>query len=81
MYFKQYSVCSQIIHYLFTNVNLYVRVSLEVDYDCANQIIYLRRRRDKMRKELKIISLSEIKTEEVKWLWYPYIPFGKVTIV
>ena len=26
-----------------------------------------------MRKELKIISLSEIKTEEVKWLWYPYI--------
>ena len=34
-----------------------------------------------MRKELKIISLSEIKTEEVKWLWYPDIPFGKVTIV
>ena len=34
-----------------------------------------------MRKELKIISLSEIKTEEVKWLWYPYIPFGKVTII
>lgn len=34
-----------------------------------------------MRKELKIISLSEIKAEEVKWLWYPYIPFGKVTIV
>ena len=34
-----------------------------------------------MRKELKIISLSEIKTEEVKWLWYPYIPFGKVSIV
>ena len=34
-----------------------------------------------MRKELRIISLSEIKTEEVKWLWYPYIPFGKVTIV
>ncbi len=33
------------------------------------------------KKELKIISLSEIKTEEVKWLWYPYIPFGKVTIV
>lgn len=48
------------------NVNLYVRVSLAVDYDCANQIIYLCRGRDKMRKELKIISLSEIKTEEVK---------------
>ncbi len=34
-----------------------------------------------MIKELKIISLSEIKTEEVRWLGYPYIPFGKVTIV
>lgn len=32
---------SQIIHYLFTNVNFYVRVSSEVDYDSVNQIIYL----------------------------------------
>ena len=27
------------------------------------------------------ITASEIDPKEVKWLWYPYIPFGKVTIV
>lgn len=31
--------------------------------------------------ELKIISGIEIEPREVSWLWYPYIPFGKVTIV
>ena len=24
---------------------------------------------------------SEIEPKEVKWLWYPYIPFGKVTLL
>ena len=27
---------------------------------------------------LEIIKASEIEPKEVKWLWYPYIPFGKV---
>lgn len=31
--------------------------------------------------ELKIISMDEVTVEEVEWLWYPYIPFGKLTIV
>ena len=31
--------------------------------------------------ELKIINMDEVPVEEVKWLWYPYIPFGKLTIV
>ncbi len=31
--------------------------------------------------ELKIISMDEVEPTEVKWLWYPYIPFGKITIV
>ncbi|HYE09406.1 MAG TPA: AAA family ATPase [Patescibacteria group bacterium] len=30
---------------------------------------------------LKIISMDTIETEEIKWLWYPYIPYGKLTIV
>ena len=30
---------------------------------------------------LKLIRMDEVKTEEVKWLWYPYIPFGKITVV
>ena len=30
---------------------------------------------------LEIIKASEIEPKEVKWLWYPYIPFGKLTIL
>ena len=31
--------------------------------------------------ELEVIRASEVTPTEVKWLWYPYIPFGKVTIL
>ena len=34
-----------------------------------------------MKKELKLIAMSDVEVEEVKWIWYPYIPYGKVTIV
>ena len=30
---------------------------------------------------LEIIRASEIEPKEVKWLWYPYIPFGKITLL
>ena len=30
---------------------------------------------------LEIIKASEIEPKEVKWLWYPYIPYGKVTLL
>jgi RecA-family ATPase len=30
---------------------------------------------------LEIIKASEIEPKKVKWLWYPYIPFGKVTLL
>ena len=26
---------------------------------------------------LEVVKASEIEPKEVKWLWYPYIPFGK----
>ena len=31
--------------------------------------------------ELKIISMDEVESKEVNWLWYPYIPYGKITII
>ncbi len=31
--------------------------------------------------ELKILNMDEIPETEVEWLWYPYIPYGKITIV
>ena len=30
---------------------------------------------------IEIIRMSEVDTQAVEWLWKPYIPFGKVTIV
>ena len=34
-----------------------------------------------MKNELKLISISEIQIEDVQWLWHPYVPLGKLTIV
>jgi RecA/RadA recombinase len=30
---------------------------------------------------LKLIRMNEVEAEEIKWLWYPYIPFGKITVI
>lgn len=34
-----------------------------------------------MKKEVNIISMDTVQEEEIKWLWKPYIPFGKLTII
>ena len=31
--------------------------------------------------KLELISLEEVNAKSVDWLWYPYIPLGKVTII
>lgn len=33
------------------------------------------------RTELQMIKMSEIQSQEVAWLWFPFIPYGKLTIV
>jgi hypothetical protein len=30
---------------------------------------------------LKLINMDAVQTEQVKWLWRPYIPLGKITII
>ena len=34
-----------------------------------------------MSAELKLKRIAEIELQKVEWLWYPYIPFGKITII
>lgn len=34
-----------------------------------------------MKQDLKLISMGNIQAEEVRWLWYPYLPRGKIAIV
>lgn len=31
--------------------------------------------------ELRLIKMSDVESEEIEWLWYPFIPYGKLTIV
>ena len=31
--------------------------------------------------KLKLLTMSDIPTEDVQWLWYPYLPRGKITII
>ena len=35
----------------------------------------------KNQPELKLISLEDVAVEPVRWLWYPYIPLGKLSIL
>lgn len=32
-------------------------------------------------RNLEILRLSDVPLQEVQWLWKPYIPFGKLTII
>lgn len=36
---------------------------------------------NKVSNNLKIICMEDVEMKEVKWLWYPYIPYGKLTII
>ena len=31
--------------------------------------------------ELKIINMADIQSQKIEWLWYPFIPYGKLTII
>ena len=31
--------------------------------------------------ELRLINMADVEATDVKWLWYPYIPYGKITII
>ena len=44
-------------------------------YDELNQSF------DRPAAELQTVSLNDIQSKPVNWLWYPYIPLGKITIL
>lgn len=31
--------------------------------------------------ELRLINMAGVEATDVQWLWYPYIPYGKITII
>ena len=36
---------------------------------------------EKRNVKLKLIHMEDVVSKEVEWLWYPYIPYGKITII
>jgi hypothetical protein len=36
---------------------------------------------NEIKTELKLIHMEDVISKEVNWLWYPYIPFGKITVI
>lgn len=36
---------------------------------------------EKQNVELKLIHMEDVVSKEVEWLWYPYIQYGKITII
>lgn len=36
---------------------------------------------EQTKTELQMIKMSEIQSQEVSWLWFPFIPYGKLTII
>jgi len=34
-----------------------------------------------MQEPLKLINMRDVAVEDIKWIWYPYIPSGKLTII
>ena len=36
---------------------------------------------EKREKNYRLINMEDVEAREVSWLWYPYIPYGKITIV
>lgn len=35
----------------------------------------------KSKTELRLINMENVAVEQVEWLLYPFIPYGKVTII
>ena len=33
------------------------------------------------KEELKLIRMNEVEATAIDWLWYPYIPYGKITVI
>ena len=36
---------------------------------------------EEFEEESMLMSMAEVEKETIEWLWYPYIPYGKITII
>ena len=36
---------------------------------------------EEQKTKLKLINMSDVQSQEIEWLWFPFIPYGKLTII
>ena len=41
----------------------------------------MKKKMEEQKCVLKIIKMSDVQLQEIEWLWYPFIPYGKLTII
>ena len=47
----------------------------------ANRLVTQKTETKRMQPDLKLINMETVEVEQIEWLFYPFIPFGKVTII
>ena len=62
----------QMLHWLTDNTEIYSPADFDDPADFDGDI---------PEKPLSIINLADVETTETQWLWYPYIPRGKITLL
>ena len=43
--------------------------------------INTRKEKQSLEEKVEVIKYSDVELQQVQWLWHPYIPFGKLTII
>ena len=33
---------------------------------------------EEQKTELKLIKMSDVQSQEIEWLWFPFIPYGSI---
>lgn len=80
--------CRQLISLIPEELNVYRLEPVKKDWneclaaevpvkEMAKQICL----RDNREKPVPVMKMSEVEETVVQWLWYPFIPFGKVTLI
>ena len=47
----------------------------------TNRLVTQKTETKRMQPDLKLINMETVEVEQIEWLFYPFIPFGKVTII
>ena len=52
-----------------------------IDMKDMAEKIPLKKKQVQEENPIPVIKMSDVEEKVVQWLWYPFIPFGKVTLI